>query len=103
MAYIAYVILQICLSLGANVIGTVSSEAKAELVKATGVKHVLLTTNSSEDNVKTVLALTPDGEGVKCVYDGVGKDTWEEDFEIIRRLGTIVSFGNASVCFPLHI
>lgn len=31
------------------------------------------------------------------VYDGVGKDTWEENFEVIRRKGTIVTFGNASV------
>ena len=68
-------------------------------MKEAGADHVLLTTNSSEDNVKEILRLTG-GEGVRAVYDGVGKDTWDENFEIIRRLGTIVTFGNASVSFP---
>jgi NADPH:quinone reductase-like Zn-dependent oxidoreductase len=34
---------------------------------------------------------------VHVVYDGVGKDTFEEDFEVVRSKGTIVTFGNASV------
>jgi len=78
------------------VIGTVSSESKVELAKQNGAHHVLLSTDSSEKNVKKINELTG-GKGVEVVYDGVGKDTWDEDFEVIRRLGTIVTFGNASV------
>lgn len=37
------------------------------------------------------------GEGVHVSYDSVGKDTWEENFEIMRRKGTIVTYGNSSV------
>jgi len=34
------------------------------------------------------------------VYDGVGKDTFDEDFEVVRSRGTLVMYGNASVCLP---
>ena len=77
-------------------IGTVSSEAKVELAKQNGAQHVLLSSAPSSENVKKILEITS-GLGVEVVYDGVGKDTWDENFEIIRRKGTIVTFGNASV------
>lgn len=73
-----------------------SSESKVELAKSNGAHHVLLTSDSVESNKKKILDLTS-GLGVHAVYDGVGKDTWEENFDIIRRKGTIVTFGNASV------
>jgi NADPH2:quinone reductase len=41
-----------------------------------------------------------DGKGVHAVYDGVGKDTFDEDFEVVRSRGTLVMYGNASVCLP---
>jgi NADPH2:quinone reductase len=81
---------------GANIIGTVSSEEKAALAKAHGVDHILYSTSPSKENVEKILELTG-GEGVQVVYDGVGKDTFEEDFEVVRRTGTIATFGNASV------
>lgn len=52
--------------------------------------------DSLADMVKQVKALTPDGEGVHAVLDGVGKDTWESNFEVARRKATLVTFGNAS-------
>jgi NADPH2:quinone reductase len=67
------------------------------LAKQNGAHHVLLTTDSSADNVKKILDLT-DGKGVHAVYDGVGKDTFDEDFEVVRSRGTLVMYGNASVC-----
>ena len=76
-------------------IATTSTADKARLAKSHGADHVLLSTDPSEDNVKKIMELT--GDGVRVVYDGVGKDTWEESFEVVRRLGTIVTFGNASV------
>ncbi|WVQ98535.1 hypothetical protein IAU59_005661 [Kwoniella sp. CBS 9459] len=96
---VGLILTQLAKHFGANVIGTVSSSQKAEIVKQNGVDHVLLTTDSSETNVKKVLELTG-GEGVHAVYDSVGKDTWDEDFEVIRRKGTVVSYGNASGAVP---
>lgn len=37
-----------------------------------------------------------DGQGCHAVYDGVGKDTFEADFTLLRRKGTLVTIGNAS-------
>ena len=59
-------------SKGATVIGTTSTENKAELAKAHGADHVILYTK--EDTVQRVSEIT-NGVGVDAVYDGVGKDT----------------------------
>ncbi|RSH80798.1 hypothetical protein EHS25_006967 [Saitozyma podzolica] len=88
----------LCKYFGANVIGTTSTPEKAELAKANGADHVLLTTASSEDNIAAIKKLT--GKGVHVVYDSVGRDTWEEDFEVVRPKATIVSFGNSSGPVP---
>ncbi|KAK1924668.1 hypothetical protein DB88DRAFT_486367 [Papiliotrema laurentii] len=88
-------LVQLAAHAGANVIGTVSSEAKVDLAKQNGAHHVLLTSTPAKENNAKILELTG-GLGVHVVYDGVGKDTWEENFEVIRRKGTIVTFGNAS-------
>lgn len=86
---------------GVHVIGTTSTQEKADLAKANGAEHVILYSKDTlDDVVKKVKALTPDGEGVHAVLDGVGKDTWESDFDVIRRKGIIVTFGNASGPVP---
>jgi len=58
---------------GATVIGTTSTDAKAELAKGHGADHVILYTK--EDTVQKVLEIT-NGVGVDAVFDGVGKDTY---------------------------
>lgn len=63
---------QLAKNIGATVIGTTSTAAKAELAKANGADHVIL--YPVEDTVKRVLELT-NGVGVDAVFDGVGKDT----------------------------
>ncbi|MCB1808034.1 MAG: quinone oxidoreductase [Candidatus Competibacteraceae bacterium] len=79
--------------LGATVIGTVGSEAKAELAKAHGCDYpVIYTRESFLDRVKEIT----NGEGVPVVYDSVGKDTWEGSLNSLRKMGMMVSFGNAS-------
>ncbi|MGV8041973.1 MAG: quinone oxidoreductase [Thermoanaerobaculaceae bacterium] len=83
--------------LGATVIGTVSTEAKAELALANGCHHVIL--SGREDLVARVKALTG-GEGVQVVYDSVGKDTWDASLDCLHRRGMMVSFGNASGPVP---
>jgi NADPH2:quinone reductase len=59
--------------IGATVIGTTSTSAKAELAKQNGADHVIL--YPVEDTVQRVLEIT-NGEGVDAVFDGVGKDTY---------------------------
>jgi NADPH:quinone reductase len=80
-------------ALGATVIGVVGSEAKAELAKKHGCKHVLI--SGRDDLVPSVRKLTK-GVGVAAVYDAVGKDTFMDSLDCIRRLGMMVTFGNAS-------
>lgn len=80
-------------SLGATVIGTVGSDAKAELARAHGYHHVI---NYRRENVvERVLEITG-GEKLPVVYDGVGRDTFEISLDCLRPLGLMVSFGNAS-------
>jgi NADPH:quinone reductase len=87
--------------IGANVIATVSNQEKADLVKKLGADHVVLTNHPVEENIKKIIEITK--YGVDVSFDGVGKDTWEENFEIIKPKGTIVTFGNASVCLSSFI
>ncbi|KAJ7269382.1 NAD-P-binding protein [Mycena haematopus] len=82
---------------GATVIGTTSTKEKAELAKAHGADHVIL--YKDEDTVQRVLELT-NGVGVDAVFDGVGKDTFDSDFKMLKRKGTLVSVGNASGAVP---
>lgn len=82
---------------GIHVIGTTSTQEKANLAKANGAEHVILYSKDTlPEVVKQVKALTPGGEGVHAVLDGVGKDTWESNFDVARRKATLVTFGNAS-------
>ncbi len=79
--------------LGARVIATVSTEAKAEVVRSLGVEHVVL--YSKEDFVARSREIT-DGKGVRVVYDSVGLDTFERSLDCLALRGTLVGFGNAS-------
>jgi NADPH2:quinone reductase len=80
-------------SIGARVIGTVGSEAKAELAAASGCHHPVVYTR--EDFVGRVRELTG-GEGVRVVYDSVGRTTFEGSLACLQRRGMLVAFGNAS-------
>ena len=80
-------------ALGATVIGTVSTEAKAELARAHGYDHVI---NYSHENVAERVREITGGLGVPVVYDGVGKDTFETSLDCLSMRGLMVSFGNAS-------
>ena len=84
-------------ALGATVIGTVSSPAKAELARAHGCDHVI--DYRREDFARRVREITG-GEGVAAVYDGVGKDTFMGSLDSLRPMGMMVTFGNASGPVP---
>lgn len=79
--------------LGATVIGTVGSPAKAELAKAHGCDHTIL--YNKQDVAVEVREITA-GAGVPVVYDSVGKATWQGSLDSLAKLGMLVSFGNAS-------
>jgi NADPH2:quinone reductase len=83
--------------LGLTVIGTVSTEAKAEIARAHGCDHVIL--YGREDVAKRVRELTG-GTGVSVVYDSVGKDTFASSLESLKRRGLLVCVGTASGPIP---
>ncbi|MBL1112470.1 quinone oxidoreductase [Streptomyces sp. 110] len=83
--------------LGLTVIGTVSTEEKAELARAHGVDHIVY--YRREDLAERVRELT-DGVGVPVVYDSVGKDTFAASLASLKRRGLLVCFGTASGPVP---
>lgn len=83
--------------LGINVIGTVSTDHKAEVARAHGCGEVIVYTR--EDVVARVRELT-DGKGVSVVYDSVGATTFESSLNSLARRGLLVCFGTASGPIP---
>jgi len=83
--------------LGLSVIGTVSSEAKADVARKHGCDHVILYTR--EDVAKRVRELT-NGAGVAVAYDSVGKDTFAGSIDSLRKRGLLVCVGTASGPVP---
>jgi NADPH:quinone reductase-like Zn-dependent oxidoreductase len=79
--------------LGATVIGVVGSVEKAAPAKKNGCKHVLV---RGRDDVPAEVKKFTKGVGAHVVYDGVGKDTFFESLDCLRRRGMMVSYGNAS-------
>lgn len=80
-------------ALGATVLGTVSSDEKAELAGAHGCDYPIIYTR--QDFVAEVDRITG-GAKVEVVYDGVGKDTFMRSLDCLKRRGMMASFGNAS-------
>lgn len=84
-------------ALGLQLIATAGSDEKCQLALANGASHAI--NYRTQDFAAQVQAITG-GQGVKVVYDSVGKDTWEGSLACLRRLGLMVSFGNASGVVP---
>ena len=82
---------QIAKQLGAHVIGTTSSEGKAQLAREAGADEVL-----GYEDFATRAREMAGGEGVAAVYDGVGKTTFYEGLRAIRPLGRMILYGAAS-------
>jgi len=79
-------------SVGATVIGTVSTPAKAEAARTAGADHVILYTQ--EPVAPRVRELTG-GRGVRVTFDGIGMATWEASLDSTGRRGLLVNYGNA--------
>jgi len=82
--------------LGANVIGVVSTEQKAELARSHGAAHTVIGHANLVAQVKRITG----GAMVSVVYDSVGKDTWNASLDCLAPLGLMVSYGNASGPVP---
>lgn len=90
---VGLILCQWAAAIGARVIGTVSSEAKADLARAHGCHHPIVTENA--DFVAEALRITG-GAKLPVVYDSVGKDTFLRSFDCLAPRGMMVSFGQSS-------
>ena len=94
---VGLVLVQWAKLLGLNVIGTVSTMAKARLARSFGCDHAVI--YGHEDVAKRVREITA-GAGVKVVYDSVGKDTFDASLNSLARRGLLVCVGTASGPIP---
>ena len=78
---------------GATVIGTVSSDAKAQAAIEAGADHII---RYDRDEVAPKVRELTGGVGVRAIFDGVGKDTWAASLDSAAPRAIIASFGNAS-------
>lgn len=80
-------------AIGARVIGTTSSAAKAELARSYGADAII---RYDQEAVAPRVRELTGGEGVRVVIDGVGKATFEASLDSLKRRGLLISYGNAS-------
>ena len=80
-------------AIGVTMIGTVSSDEKAEIARAHGCAHTIVT---SRENIAERVREITGGKGVKVVYDSVGKDTLMASLDSLQPRGTLVSNGTTS-------
>jgi NADPH2:quinone reductase len=94
---VGLLLIQIAKNLGATIIGTAGTEAKADLAKQAGADHVILYTQA--DFLSEVKRLTG-GRGVHVVYDSVGATTFDKSLDCLRPRGYLVLFGQSSGPVP---
>jgi NADPH2:quinone reductase len=94
---VGLLLIQMSKRIGARIITTVSTEAKAKLAREAGADDVILYTQ--QDFEAETKRLT-DGKGVHVVYDGVGKTTFDQDLNVLRPRGYLVLFGASSGPVP---
>ena len=94
---VGLLLVQMAKQLGARVIGTAGSPAKAQLARDAGADDVIIYT---EQDFETETQRLTEGKGVQVVYDGVGKDTFTKDLNVLSPRGYLVLFGGASGAVP---
>jgi len=94
---VGLLLVQMAHNIGAHVIATVSTDAKAKLAREAGADDVILYTQ--QDFEVETKRLTG-GKGVHVVYDSVGKTTFEKGLNILRPRGMMVLFGGSSGAVP---
>ena len=94
---VGLLVVQMAHAIGARVIGTASSDAKAQLAREAGADEVIVFT---KHDFETEVTRLTDGKGVDVVYDGVGKDTFEKNLNVMRLRGMLVLYGMSSGPVP---
>ncbi|VTU35907.1 Quinone oxidoreductase 1 [Variovorax sp. PBL-H6] len=84
-------------ALGLQLIGTAGTDAKCTLALEHGAAHAI---NYSTENFAERVKEITGGQGVKVVYDSVGKDTFEGSLNCLRPFGLLAIFGNGSGPVP---
>jgi NADPH:quinone reductase len=82
--------------LGATVIGTVGSAAKAAIARAHGCDHAIVLDADGKTDFAAVVRARTEGRGVPVVYDSIGKATFAGSLACLARRGVLASFGEAS-------
>jgi NADPH2:quinone reductase len=94
---VGHLLTQMAKSLGATVIGTVSTAAKAELARGSGADHIIMYTEEDfEEEIKKITG----GSGVQVVYDAVGATTFDKSIASLAPRGCMALYGQASG--PVH-
>ena len=94
---VGLLLIQMAKTLGARVLGTVSTAEKAQLAKTAGTDEVILYTQTDFESEVTRLT---DGHGVDVVYDSVAKTTFDKSLNCLRPRGYLVLFGQSSGSVP---
>ncbi|MBU55005.1 MAG: hypothetical protein CL392_00495 [Acidiferrobacteraceae bacterium] len=90
---VGQLLIQLARKRGAQVITTVGTPEKSEIVKRLGADHAVLYRET--DFFEAVQSVT-DGQGVDVVYDAVGKQTIASSIRCLKRRGTCVNYGGSS-------
>jgi NADPH2:quinone reductase len=94
---VGLLLVQMAKKIGARVIGTAGTHDKAQLARDAGADECIIYT---ESDFETETKRLTGGEGVHVVYDGVGKDTFDRDLNVLRPRGYLVLFGGSSGAVP---
>jgi len=94
---VGLLLVQMAHALGARVIGTASSDDKAQLAREAGADEVVVFT---KQDFEAEVKLLTGGKGVDVVYDGVGKATFEKNLNVMRLRGMLVLYGMSSGPVP---
>jgi NADPH:quinone reductase len=94
---VGLLLVQMAKNIGARVIATVGTEAKAKLARDAGADEIIL---YKEQDFEAETKRLTDGKGVHVVYDGVGKDTFDKSLNVLHPRGYLVMFGAASGPVP---
>ena len=92
---VGQLLIQLAVAHGFRVITTTSTEEKADLCRDLGAHHVLLYPEATPERVRELAE-----GGVAAVFDGVGRDTFDDSLAVLARRGTLVLFGAASGPVP---
>lgn len=94
---VGLLLVQMARAIGARVIATVSTDAKAKLAREAGADEIILYTQT---DFETETRRVTDNRGVDVVYDSVGKTTFDKSLNVLRPRGMMVLFGGSSGAVP---